>query len=208
MALDRDAIRSPLLPTGVIGIVAYLLGYLLSFLWTGGTVWGALADVELASTAETGDLAAYLGTNGVLVPAWKGAGWLFNGAHFVPLATEAVEGSVNLVAAARPAYELLYLVPPVVLVGGGALAARAFGGRTVWHSASAGALVFLGYLPLSLAGTLAFSVGTGATLVHPKYLPAAAVAGVAYPVVFGSLGGVLGHELRERRASRESGVTG
>lgn len=208
MALDRDAFRSPLLLTGVVGIIAYLLGYLFSFLWTGGAVWGALADVELASTAEIGDLAAYLGTNGVVVPAWKGAGWLFYSAHFVPFSTETVEGSVNLIAAARPAYELLYLVPPVLLVGAGALAAHASDGRTVWHSASAGALVFLGYLPLSLAGTLAFSVGVDATLVHPRYFPAAAVAGVAYPVVFGSIGGALGHELRKRRATRESGVTG
>lgn len=196
-----DAVRYPAREKGALGIPAYLLGYAVVFLWKGSEFATALPSVKLPESATADTLAQSFANQGVTIPTWKGAGWLFYNAHFVPVSGD------NLVDAAGGEFTLLYLVPPLILTAAGVLAARGSHGRTVWHTAYAGALVFLGYFPLALLGTFAFGVSAD-ILIQPSVFYATPVAGVVYPVVFGALGGAIEHETHKRRSSQESSTAG
>jgi hypothetical protein len=198
-----DAVRYPAHVKGALGIPAYLLGYLVVFLWKGGQVTRALQSVTIPQEDPPNTLAQYLASQGVSLPAWKGAGWLFYDAHFVPMNGV----SSSLIDSAGGTFMLLYLVPPVVLTAAGALAACGSQGRTIWHTAYAGALIFLGYFPLALFATFAFGVSAD-VFIQPSVFYAIPIAGVVYPVIFGALGGAIEHEAHKRRATQETGVAG
>lgn len=93
--------------------------------------------------------------------------------------------------------EIQVLPPVLLLVAGYVIASR--GVRTdVRDAAKAGAHVVLGYLPgiaaiVSVASYQLSVPGTDVALlsVSPDVPAAIGIAGIAYPVVFGSLGGVL-----------------
>ncbi|WP_458188074.1 hypothetical protein [Haladaptatus sp. NG-WS-4] len=98
---------------------------------------------------------------------------------------------------------LLFLVPPVVL----ALATRGSYGRNVWYSGYAGALIFLGYLPLAVAGTLLLRTSFQIS-AQPVFLAGIVIVGVIYPIVFGAIGGGLAHEVHKWRVRQRAEVGG
>lgn len=202
--------RRPLTWGAVCGGGAYLLGYLLVYASFSGR-FGRIADAVSASlefsVPETTivsepTLTTLFGDGGVSATTW--AGWLFYNAHLVPFSVDnpAVRfgsGSVpNLVLAGHPPAVLgLLLLPPILLTLAGWLAVRDPADQTpglLPAGAGRGALVTVGYLPFSVAGTVGF-VGSVALwrrgAVTPDPLASVLLMGLAYPLFFGGLGGWL-----------------
>ncbi len=55
--------------------------------------------------------------------------------------------------------------------------------------ARAGAFIVVGYLPLALVGTVVFGYSVGNGTIGPVLSTAVLLTGIAYPAVFGALGG-------------------
>lgn len=197
--------RRPLTWAATLGVGAYASGFLAIYAWLGGQV-GTMANEVTAhvefSTAETTvvsdpTLAALVGDGGLSATTW--AGWLFHSAHFVPLdvtnpAVRFGTGSVpNLVLAAEGSLvTLVLLLPPVLLALAGGLASLGRPGPTA--GARRGATVVVGYLPLAVAGALVFVAEPSIWrrgAVGPDLLASVLLMGLAYPVVFGGVGGWL-----------------
>jgi len=166
------------------GARSFVVGYLLTFV--------------IASIAVDGSL-------GGEAPDWKAAGWYFYNGHFVDL-TQSVNfagfgGSEagSLIAASDQALvQLLYVVAPIALLIGGFLLAKNLGVTAdTTEAAKAGALVIVSYLLLAIVGVFLTSyTASGSVLgveasqtIEPKLAPAVILAGIVYPLVFGTIGG-------------------
>jgi hypothetical protein len=171
----------------VAGVVTYGVGYVLTYLLTSGDV--RESGLARITEAVTGDEVV-----------WQIVGWLFYNAHFastlVDVDVPLVGGSstVNFIAESAAISALLYAVPALLLVAAGiALARRHLTSDEPLDAARTGALVVVGYLPLAIVGTFLFRVSAGGSSAGPDLIPALALAGVAYPLVFGALGGLFVH---------------
>lgn len=202
--------RYTLVRSFVLGAAAYLSGYLITFVWLGDRIT-PIADHVPASITHFGragntivseplltDLIKELG--GISSTVW--AGWLFSNAHFVPLRLDTsirltTESIPNiLLVAPQSSLLILFLIPPIALLITGWLSGR-LGRPSVDGMLPAGSkqglLVVIGYLPLTVAGILLFSVsrpmdGFG---IGPNLLLGVLVMGIIYPVIFGGIGGWL-----------------
>lgn len=166
----------------VFGVGAWVLGYLLTYALEGSQVKkaGAVNLVEAITGQEV---------------AWKIVGWLFYNAHFVETNVETSlfgTSAVNFIARSEGNAWVLYLVPPLVLLGAGALTARVLDRKTAAAGAKAGLLVVPAYFVLSVVGALVFAVQAGAASAAPDLLMAATLAGIIYPALFGGVGGSVG----------------
>lgn len=177
-----------LAPGALAGAVAFLLGYAATYL--------AEADRVERGFAGLNALLDLVGGGGVETPT--AVSWLYYGAHGVAVAYPLPGGgraTRNLVAASG-ATDLLYLLPPVLLVAAGFALARRAGERGAGRAALVGASVLPGYLALAVAGLLATRVTVVGATVGPDLLTGVLLAGVAYPVVLGGLGGVVASRVR------------
>jgi len=183
---DRLPLNAAVLGRGALmGAVAYVLGYLLTFL-----------VVSASGSGSSGDSP---------VPGWKVIGWYFYNGHFVNLdvsgqfAGLAASDLSSLVAASDSAtVQLVYLVPVVALLAAAVILYRQVGPLAEARDAAlVGALVVVGYLPLALVGALVtaytgsisiFGFEVGSVTIQPQLLPAVLLAGVVYPLAFGALG--------------------
>lgn len=174
--------KLPIATGAGVGAGAYLLGYLLIYLATSGSMEERLTGFNF--------LAELFG--GQTVAVWQGVGWLFYNAHFV--ATRSTGGlggtrSINFIAESdEPGAVLLYLVPIVLLVVAGLLVARWDGAQETADAATAGVTVVFGYLPLAILGRFLFQYDGS---VAPDIVTAVLLAGAVYPLVFGALGGAI-----------------
>lgn len=174
------------------GIVAFLLGYLATWITAG---------VRAASVTTTGPF-------GSSVPRWRAVLWLFHDAHFVGTRTPRVigpDGSLWSSGALVDTVGLLgveyvYLVPPLALLVAGAAVSLWLRRGTPRAGLQAGMTVTAGYL---VAVVLSLFVASNAG-IGPSPLRALVVAGVVYPVAFGGLGGLVGALLARRRAGERS----
>lgn len=166
------------------GAAAYVLGYL--FVYVTQRNW---VDEQLRTINVVADL-----FGGDPIPSWQGVGWLFYNAHFVDTQIPALGGTrvENFIAAADDgSLTLLYLVPPLLLVAAGFATAYLAKARNPGESAPLGGLIVAGYLPLAILGAFAFRYAVGDGAVTPDLLTAVILAGVVYPVAFGSAGGAI-----------------
>ncbi|WP_255170618.1 hypothetical protein [Natrononativus amylolyticus] len=173
------------------GAAAYALGYLLTYLTQRGSVDERLEAFNF--------VAALFG--GEPIPSWQAVGWLFYNAHFVDTELPALAGTrtQNFVASADGgSLALLYLLPPLALLGAGFAVATASSARTLEDGGLRGALVVLGYLPLAVLGVVAFGYAIGEGTVAPDAITAVGVAGVVYPVAFGGIGGAIAAVIARR----------
>jgi hypothetical membrane protein len=181
----------------IFGAIAYAVGYLAAFTVASGKVGESVPE---------------------FVPAWKAAWWFLYNSHFsdITLSASGVISGTDTGSfvgnSTDPAVQLLYLVPPVFLIIGGALLARNVGlaGDTT-EAAKAGALVVVSYLPLAVvgvfltthSGTSSASAGFVDASVSVEYsiqlLPAFLLTGLLYPLVFGAIGGGAASALEDRR---------
>lgn len=175
---DRPAVRGT-----VAGLGAALLGYLLVYLRTAREVEAELAGLNA--------LVGFFGGDGV--PTWKGVGWLAYNAHNVAFRMPTRDGTAaHSFIGSSGELTALYLLPPALLLLAGFLVARSTDrtGRPR-RAALAGASVAGGYCVVALAGAFLTGVEAFGRTAGPDLLAAALLAGVAYPVVFGGLGGAL-----------------
>lgn len=174
----------PLVTGAGAGVGAWVLGYLITYVWQAGTVREQLRAFNF--------LAELLG--GEPVPAWIGIGWYYYNAHFVSTLVPGFGGTraENFIAAADGgALSLLYILPPAVLLVSSAVTVGRAEASTRLNAAVAGGSVTLGYLPLCIVGMFVFVYSVGEATVRPDGVTAVLLAGIVYPVVFGGLGGVL-----------------
>lgn len=210
---SRASVRPQFSQSIGLGIGAYLVGYLFTYIWKGQYAASIAKDAVLRFQATGQDafvgetnLAFLLVDSGVNDTTW--AGWLFYNAHFVPVSAGNFPNSTptfvpNLLLIARePLYLLLILVPPLTLCLAGFLIARSTsrGGTTVSVSSGMnlssstvrGMSITMGYLPCVLIGAVVFSttpVDQRVAMLAPEFLLSLLVAGMLYPVVFGGIGG-------------------
>lgn len=188
----------PLARGAVAGVAAWLSGYLVAYVWNAQAVREALQGVGFVSRLLGGDA----------VPAWKGVAWLYLNAHFVATEIPTVAGgtqTTNFVTADGGGSPALLVLAPVALLLAGALVARTVGAHEpptpgdgdLLAGVKAGAMVTLGYLALSVGAAVlsAHPIGDTDAALAPDFVTAILLAGVAYPVVFGALGGVVASSL-------------
>jgi hypothetical protein len=183
------AVRRTTLARGAIaGVGAWLLGYLVAYLWKSQAVSEALRGVGFVSELLGGEA----------IPAWKGVSWLFFNAHFVATRFPTITGGTqrtNFVTGEGGSTAMLAL-PVAVLLGVGFVAAYGRPGGAL-ERAKAGATVALGYLPLSVGAALVATHAIGDTdaAIAPDLVTAVLLAGLAYPLAFGAVGGALSSAL-------------
>ncbi|MFD1571118.1 transporter [Halorubrum laminariae] len=169
-----------------VGAVAYVLGYLITYLTQSGRIEEQLRGLNFFADLFGGDP----------IPAWQGVGWVFYNAHFVDTEVPALVGgarSVSLISEADGgSLAWLFVLPPLLLLAAGFFAGRFSGSSDASDGAQSGALVVAGYLPLAVIGAFLFrySVGDGAA-VSPTLVTAVLLAGAVYPALFGGIGGAV-----------------
>lgn len=166
------------------GITVYFLGYAATYSLVASQVADSLAGLNA--------LVSLFGES--TIPTWKAVGWVFYNAHFVALEIPLPGGSTvsrDLIAA-QNAPLLLYLLPPMLLTLAGLFVARqARSLDSVRDGVRAGASITASYLLVTVVGLFVVSTTTFGTTVGPDLLGGAALAGLGYPLVFGSLGGAI-----------------
>ncbi|WP_435095113.1 transporter [Halarchaeum sp. P4] len=177
---DRDV---PWVPAAVTGIVAFVVEYLVVYLWQANRVREQLSGLNA--------IIELLG--GQAIPAWKAVGWLFYNAHFVSFTHPALGGgrtATNLIANGD-APQLLYVLPPLVLVVAGYLLVRYVSLGDPTEGALCGTVLSLGYAIPAWAGVFAVRITTDSSWMGPDLVTGLVLAGVVYPVVFGAIGGAI-----------------
>ena len=167
------------------GVLAYLIGYALTYAAVGQEVSNSLASrvLEIA----TGD-------PGI----WQLVGWVFYNAHYVAVEVPGLFGSTSINLVGETFSTALQVVPPLVLVVAGvAVAVIGDVGRPV-AGGIAGVAVTLGYLPLALVGATAVGIDVGDATAGPTLVAAVLLAGLVYPLVFGAIGGAVGGFVADR----------
>jgi hypothetical protein len=174
-----------------VGAVAYVLGYLLTFLTQSGQIEEQLRGFNFFADLFGGDP----------IPTWKGVGWVFYNAHFVDIEIPALVGggrSMNLISQADGgSLGWLFILPPLLLLLAGATAGWFASASDAADGAKSGALVVAGYLPLAVIGAFLFRFSVGDGTVAPTLVTAVLLAGAVYPAVFGALGGAASAALGE-----------
>ncbi|POG55808.1 hypothetical protein [Haloferax marisrubri] len=171
---------------GVAGLGAALFGYLATYVFTSSTIENSTASQVLEA----------LGSD---ISTWKVVGWVFMSAHGVTTTFPGLFGttsSTNLIEGIEAFSPILYVVPVVALLAAGALAAVVSGASSTRAGALAGAGTTIGYLVFALAGIALFTVSLGESAISPDPVTSALLAGVAYPAVLGTVGGLGAAALR------------
>ena len=161
------------------GVLAYLVGYALTYAVVGREVSNSLASRVLE--VATGDP----GT-------WQLVGWVFYNAHSVSVEVPGLFGSTSVNLVGETFTSALLIVPPLVLLVGGVAIALASDIEGPVAGGIAGAAVTLGYLPLALVGAVTVGIDSGDATAGPTLVAAILLAGLVYPLVFGGLGGAVG----------------
>jgi len=148
------------------------------------------------------------------------AGWFFYSAHFVDIKLTqndqtSTENIISEAADLTVPEPIWYIVPVVILVAIGLVAAMGLDERSAsaQDAALSGAAVVAGYLPLAVVGTFLFKYETEqsflgqtiSTSITPDTAMAVGLAGVAYPVVLGAVGGFLSTLVADTGTSRPGG---
>lgn len=185
-------------------------------------VLGFVATAVVADASENRELVEELiqaaGPAGVsisqLLPEWyQVLSWQFLADHQVGLSVELAEGFGDggdwidqSTEALLPGPSELQLLPPLLLLGAGFLVAWRRSRRGPVDAGRAGASVVAGYLP-GMA-VIAYVASYEVVLpvvdivlleIQPDFVWAVLVAGIAYPVVFGGLGGLLALAVDQKR---------
>ena len=171
--LGSDAMGA--LPMGVVaGIGSYVASYVAMF---------------VLSLLEGGDV--------LQQEAWKAAGMIFYNAHNVDITASALgqSRSVNFLGLSSGFGSIptvvYYLVPVAALVLMGYVVAWRADGGDLASAAIAGATVTGGYLVMVILGTFLFTISVGGASAGPDLVMSVLLAGLAYPIIAGGLGGVI-----------------
>ncbi|MDQ2050441.1 hypothetical protein RBH26_08065 [Natronolimnohabitans sp. A-GB9] len=168
-----------------LGVLAAVLGYLVTYLLIVDEVREAFGD----GVAE-----------------WKGVAWYFYNAHLVDIEASGAIGGIGgsstvdfIAESGATSADLLYLIPPIVLLGMGALLAVQLNADDLGEAVVVGAPVTIGYaVVMGLGALVAESSAEGAFFgieasgsMAPELLPAIVLGGVLYPLAFATGGAIL-----------------
>lgn len=180
----------------VAGVVAFVAGYLVTYLWQAAHVREWLDGVNA--------ILQFFG--GESLPAWKAVGWVFFNAHFVRTQIPTVGGTrtQNYIASGEfPA--LLYAVPIVLLVATGFLLVRSRHPTDLQDGAIDGATIAIGYAGAAIVGVFGFGATRGEVTVAPDPVTGVLLAGIVFPLVLGAIGGALASVVAStERGTRET----
>lgn len=181
----------------VTGLGTFGVGYVLTYAWRAPAVNEMFSGLNF--------LANLLGVESI--PTWKAVAWLFYGAHGATTEFPRIGGGtelVNLVERSGGEVALLYALVVVLLLLAGATTAWLAGADTTREAGIAGATIATGYAIAATAGTVATAhpIGGAGAHIAPEPVTAVLLAGVLYPVVFGTIGGILARYARDRLAQR------
>ncbi|WP_245545371.1 hypothetical protein [Halomicrobium katesii] len=87
---------------------------------------------------------------------------------------------------------MLYVLPPALLIAAGLFGARMVDATDIGDALRTGGAVTAGYLPLAILGVFLFTLTVDGSSGGPTLVPAIGLAGLVYPLVFGSIGGAIG----------------
>ena len=179
---NRERFPIPIGLGAIVGAGAWVAGYLLSYLFASGEVRDNVGLQVFQFTLEVDE------------PTF--AGWVFYNAHSVDIAFPGGPGGTtgqNFIAVATGPLEVLYLLPPLLLVAAGGLVTwrRREHLQTATDAFVSGTTVVVGYLPLSALAVVVFTAEVGGETIRPDPVTAFVFAGVVYPVVLGAIGGLL-----------------
>jgi hypothetical protein len=168
------------------GILAYLVGYAITYAAVGQEVSNSLAArvLEIA-TGNPG--------------TWQLVGWVFYNAHYVSVEVPGLFGSTAVNLVGETFSTALFVLPPVVLLVAGAAVTVLGGVDRPVAGAVAGLAVTIGYLPLAALGALLVGIDIGDSTAGPTVAAAVLLAGLVYPLVFGAVGGAVGGVVGDRR---------
>lgn len=176
----------PYRQAAVAGVVAFVLGYVLTF----GTL---LLDGAMQSSDASEE------SSGSFLDAFRAVGLFFFDTQFVKMQFTSgffgTDVSISLLEAASTEVPVLvYRLIPIVVIAAVAVA-------YVWTvdldpvgrdaSAKLGATLVVGYVPLVLVGLLFFPIEDGTSALEPEPFQAIVFAGITYPVACGALGGAI-----------------
>lgn len=183
MSVTDDLVDAQRVGVGAVGgLLAYLIGYLVTYVLHRSTVE---SETEAFNT-----LVDIFG--GDPIPAWQAVGWLFYNAHFVRTLIPSFGGpeSENFIVAGDGfSLTILYALPIVLLLVAGAAVAVLGDVDDPLEGAVSGMLPVLGYFPLAIAGVFVFSYSIADGTIQPDLITGALLAGVVYPLLFGAIGG-------------------
>lgn len=189
MSTERTAPSRATALSGLVGgLAAFVAGYVITYLWRGGSIERSIRPIETMLDLFQ---AEPLG-------AWRVVGWLYYSAHFVDTRIIARFGPgeatfyVDLIRQGSGNLEVLYLVPVLVLLVAGIMVAWSARTDDLVDGAVAGATVTLGYVVAVVVGLVVFAYAGN----RPDPIPAVLVAGLVYPIVVGAIGGAIGTLLR------------
>ena len=166
------------------GVVAYLVGYALTYAAVGQDVSNSLASRVLAvATDDPG--------------TWPLGGWVFYNAHHVSVEVPGVFGSTAVTLVGDPFSSALFVVLPVVLLAGGAAVAVPGRAEGAIAGTIAGVAVTIGYRPVAAVGAVGIDIGDATA--GPTVAAAVLLAGLVSPLVFGAVGGAAGSGVADRR---------
>lgn len=177
-------------------------------------------EADVAASAGAGVLTAvigYLATYAVIVSEvrdqfgddvaeWKGVAWYYYNAHMVDVEQSGQFGgfggssTTNFIAeSGSTSAELLYVIPPLVLVLAGAILAYRRGVRDLGEAVIVGAPITVGYFVVVAIGAFVAETSAEGSFfgvevsgsIEPQLAPALLLAGVLYPLVFATVGAVL-----------------
>lgn len=163
-----------------LGVLAAAIGYLVTYVLIRGEV------------AERLDWVA----------EWKGVAWFYYEAHMVDivgsgqLGDRTESGTFSFIAeSTSTSADLLYVIPPIVLLLAGGALAYHWGVRDLGEAVVVGAPVTIGYAFVMAIGAVV-SEDSGeifvlSTSASPDLVQAVLLGGILYPVVFATAGAVV-----------------
>lgn len=177
MANDSITDRVPFGVGAAAGVGAWVLTYLFTYLVASSDIQNSLFG-RVLEAAEIG--------------VWQVVGWVFFNAHFVNTNVDLGffgSGATNAIGGDGGFTVLLYVLPPLLLLGAGLAVGRyaGVGDADAANAAVAGASVTIGYGLLSVVGVFLFATES----VTPDPVTGILLAGLVYPVVFGAVGSLV-----------------
>lgn len=164
------------------GVVAFVLGYLATYVLTEARVRESLEGVNA--------ILQFFG--GEQIPAWQAVGWVFFNAHYVRTQLPGVGGTrTHNFVTSGDLSSLLFAVPIVILLATGFAIAWTRGPTNVRAGTLDGATITIGYAAAAIAGVFLFGVTRGDASISPDPITGVLLAGIVYPLVLGALGGAL-----------------
>lgn len=186
----------PLRRSTILGVVAYALVYAPAYLFA-ATNRVAIGQIQLTSATEGVDPAPLGEVFGSVPATWKVGGWLLYNANraSVSLPTAGARNgimgltNVDLLASLGGPALILYLLPPIFLIGAGYFVMEwgEIGSSAPWVG---GASITIGYFPLMLIGSFVFTASVNRITASPDGITSLA-AGLIYPLIFGAIGGII-----------------